>query len=75
MKMPETLYIGVCDDTNDYVNPDNYGRHEVSYVATELPDDAVATPSDWGYVAEYRLVRRLRVTKTVPEPIINVTEV
>jgi hypothetical protein len=71
--MPELIYIGVCTVDEDNLDPAfvraDDGRFAL-HSAAEVASGVVV-----GFVNEYRLVRKLIVTKTVPAPVVEVTEV
>lgn len=70
MKMPEIIRVGLCTADEDNIDPrpvDRLGRHH----RLAIPCDG----ADIGFLAEYRFVRLVEVTKTFPPPILEVKEV
>lgn len=74
MKMPETIYVGLSVADADFVKPLDVNVNDAGFHGPHASPD-VAGGVFPGYIAEYRLVRLLEVTKTTPAPIITVQEV
>ena len=75
MKMPDTIFVGVATSDADFVDP----RFDDGYLMMpSITTGAIAArlgEEDSAVVGEYRFVRLVEVSKTIPAPVVTVKEV
>lgn len=78
MTMPATVYVGLFTPDADFIDPREVAamNRDHSLHVRQTPDEcAEDTQHGVAFVAQYQFVRLLKVTQTVPPPVVKVEAV